>query len=94
MLLDNWLTQQSSFKVLHGPVLTPITPVKDNGSGHSNMNLDENGEVVVVVGLTEPNEEVYAIGDCGKADWSTYNSTKTDEEDDRFIEELGGSEDD
>ena len=58
------------------------------------MNLDVNGEVVVVVRSTKPNKEADDIGDLGKSDGSINNSTKTDGEDNGSIEESGGSEDD
>ena len=95
MLLDDGLAQHSTFKVPpSGSAPTTITPIKANGGGHSNINLDENGEVVVEVGLTESNEEVDTVGDRGKADGSTDNSTKTDEEDGGLLVESGGAEDD
>ena len=45
MLLDNGLTPSDTFEVLSsGFTPNTITPIKANGGGHLNMNLDENGE--------------------------------------------------
>ena len=57
------------------------------------MHLDENREPVVEVESTKSNEEVDAVGDQGKVDGLTDNSTKSDEDNDGLLEESSGSGD-